>query len=409
MAFAVSADMTRTRWLAAATLVVAALVGIRWLMRGPGAPQYTTRPVTQGDVARAITATGTVNPVVTVQVGSYVSGVVTRVLCDYNTHVTKGQLCAEIDPRPYQTTVDQDRANLAAARAQLQKDQTAQQYAQLTYQRNADLGARGLVSQDAVDQSKTAAGQAQAQVAVDQTEVQQRQAAVEAAEVNLGYTKIASPVDGTVVSRSITQGQTVAASFQTPTLFLIATDLTKMQVDTNVSESDIGGIRAGSDAEFTVEAFPNHTFSGTVAQVRQAPQTVQNVVTYDVVVSANNPDESLKPGMTATVRIITEKRTHVLRVPDQALRFTPGGVAATSGDIDSSQPVGDSNGASASVWVLRNGKPARVPVTVGLDDDANAEIVSGDLRPGDQVIVGEQPRSASPSRPPQQAAPRLRF
>ncbi len=178
MAFAVSADMTRTRWLAAATLVVAALVGIRWLMRGPGAPQYTTRPVTQGDVARAITATGTVNPVVTVQVGSYVSGVVTRVLCDYNTHVTKGQLCAEIDPRPYQTTVDQDRANLAAARAQLQKDQTAQQYAQLTYQRNADLGARGLVSQDAVDQSKTAAGQAQAQVAVDQTEVQQRQAAV---------------------------------------------------------------------------------------------------------------------------------------------------------------------------------------------------------------------------------------
>ncbi len=409
--FALFSGVTRVRWIVVVVLVAAIAAIAWWRIRRPAPLQYATAPVTQGDVARAVTASGTVNPVVTVQVGSYVSGVVTRVLCDYNTHVTKGQLCAEIDPRPYQTTVDQDQANLAAARAQLQKDQTAQQYAQITYDRTADLGKRGLVSQDVVDQSRTAAGQAAAQLKVDQTEVQQRQAALESAEVNLGYTKIVSPVDGTVVSRSITQGQTVAASFQTPTLFLIATDLTKMQVDTNVSESDIGDIRAGSDATFSVEAFPDRTFAGTVSQVRQAPQTVQNVVTYDVVVSASNPDEALKPGMTATVKIVTEKHASVLRVPDQALRYTPGGVAGTSGRPDIAPAIGDGNGSAgtnASVWALRNGRPVRVPVTIGLDDDANAEILKGDLHPGDQVIVSEQARSGSASRS-QQAAPRLRF
>jgi len=373
----------------------------------PRKPSYTTAAATIGSVSRGITASGTVNPVVTVQVGSYVSGVVTNVACDYNTHVMKGQLCAQIDPRPYQTVVDQDQANLAAAQAQLQKDQAAAQYAGLTYTRNADLGQRGLVSQDTVDQAKTAAGQANAQLEVDQTGVQQRKAALEAAQVNLGYTKIVSPVDGTVVSRNITQGQTVAASFQTPTLFLIATDLTKMEVDTNVSESDIGAITAGSAATFTVEAFPDRTFAGRVTQVRQAPQTVQNVVTYDAVVSADNPDDALKPGMTATVRLITDTRANVLRVPDQALRYTPGGVAATSGAGSELKPVGDGGRDSASVWVLRDGRPVRVPVTVGLDDDANAEIVNGALRPGDQVIVSESAAGSTSSRPAQ--GPRLRF
>jgi len=381
-------------------------------VRRPRAPEYVTAPVTRGTVARAVTASGTVNPEVTVQVGSYVSGVVTQVLCDYNTHVNKGQVCAEIDPRPYQTVVDQDQANVAAAHAQLEKDQTAAQYAQLTYTRNADLGRRGLVAQDAVDQAKTAADQARAQVELDGTEVRQREAALQAARVNLGYTKIVSPVDGTVVSRSVTQGQTVAASFQTPTLFLIATDLARMQVDTNVSESDIGGIRAASAASFSVEAFPDRVFTGTVSQVRQAPQTVQNVVTYDVVVSAANPEEALKPGMTATVRIITAHRDNVVRVPDQALRYTPGGIAATAGTAgtDNVKPVGDAGGDSGSVWVLRNGRPMRVPVVIGLDDDANAEILKGDIQPGDQVIVSEQSRGGPSSRQTASgSAPRLRF
>jgi HlyD family secretion protein len=353
-----------------------------------------------------VTASGTVNPVVTVQVGSYVSGVVTTVSCDYNTHVVKGQLCAQIDPRPYQTVVDQDQANLAAGKAQLEKDQTAARYAELTATRNASLGEKGLVPQDTVDQSKAASDQAAAQVELDQTEVRQRQAALQAAQVNLGYTRITSPVDGTVVSRNITPGQTVAASFQTPTLFLIAADLTKMEVDTNVSESDIGSLKVGNTASFGVEAFPDRTFTGTVTQVRQAPQTVQNVVTYDVVVSAANSDNALKPGMTASVRIVSEQRNNVLRVPDQALRYRPGGVAATAGR-DDAEAVANAGENTGTVWVLRQGRPVRVPVTIGLDDDTNAEIVKGDLHAGDRVIVSEQSGDGSPSR--QGAAPRLRF
>jgi HlyD family secretion protein len=397
--------MRRLRWPLILLTMVTVALGIWWSLTRPSAPHFVTAQVTRGPVARGVTASGTVNPVVTVQVGSYVSGVVIEVSCDYNTHVTKGQLCAQIDPRPYQTVVDQDEANLAAARAQLEKDQTAAQYAALTYARNSDLGSRGLVPQDTVDQSKAAADQARAQLELDTTEVRQRQAALQAAEVNLGYTKIDSPVDGTVVTRNVTPGQTVAASFQTPTLFLIATDLKKMQVDTNVSESDIGGIRAGSAASFTVEAFPDRRFNGTVSQVRQAPQTVQNVVTYDVVVGAANSDEALKPGMTATVRIITASRPNVLRVPDQALRYTPGGITGTAGG-ETVKPLGDSSGNSGSVWMLREGLPVRVPVTIGLDDDNNAEIVRGDLQPGERVIVSEQGGGPSGRQTP--SGPRLR-
>jgi HlyD family secretion protein len=409
----------RIPWIAIAIAVLLIGAGFGWTFTHGAQPvRYVTAAVTRGGVARTVTASGTVNPVTTVQVGSYVSGVIQSVSCDYNTHVIKGQVCARIDPRPYQSTVDQDQANLDAARAQYQKDQTAYQFAQVTYQRNADLASKGLVAQDALDQAKSAADQAKAQLQLDQTSISQRSATVQAAKVNLGYTTIVSPVDGTVVSRNITQGQTVAASFQTPTLFLIAADLTKMQVDTNVSESDIGGLQTGERATFSVEAFPNRSFAGAVTQVRQAPQTVQNVVTYDVVVSTQNPQSLLKPGMTATVHVVTAERNNVLRVPDQALRFTPGGVAAGTGrGGDAVKPVGTSGHAWAaeqtSIWVLRNGSPVRVPVTVGLDDGTNAEIVSGELQPNDQVIVSQQSGATSGSSGRGgrggSSTPRLRF
>ena len=229
--------------------------------------------------------------------------------------------------------------------------------------------------------------------------MQQHQAQLEAAQVNLSYTDIISPVDGTVVSRNVTVGQTVAASFQTPTLFLIATDLTKMQVDTNVSESDIGGIKDWDKAAFSVDAFPKRTFEGAVSQVRQSPQTVQNVVTYDVVVSIDNADLALKPGMTAATRIITDERTNVLRVPSQALRYAP---ADRSGPRSGRR----SNAVDRTrVWVLRDGKPARVAVTAGLDDDTYTEIVKGELKAGDLVIIAEQ-RTATNSKV---AAPRLQM
>ena len=356
---------------------------------------YATAKVTRGSVTRTVTASGSVNPVTTIQVGTYVSGVIQELYCDYNTQVRKGQLCAKIDPRPYQTVVDQDAAALSTAKAQLAKDQTSEEYAKLTHDRTAELRQRGIVSQDTLDSAKNAYDQAVAQVDLDKAAVEQHQAALSAAKLNVIYTDIVSPVNGTVVSRNVTMGQTVAASFQTPTLFLIATDLTKMQVDANVSESDIGGIAAGDEAAFSVEAFPRRLFKGRVTEVRQAPQTVQNVVTYDVVVSVANPDLVLKPGMTATVRVIVEKRDDVLRVPDQALRYKPGGLRAGNGPA-----VGEQAG-KAQVWVLREGRPIAVPITVGLDDETNAEVVGGDLKVGDDVVTGEQPAGpASAGRMP---------
>ena len=370
-----------------ALLVLVALAGAWWWTAGRSAPpRYLTAAVTRGDVTRAVTATGTVNPVLTIIVGSYVSGVIRQISCDYNTEVKQGQVCATIDPRPYQAVVDQDKANLDVARAQLGKDQAALVYAQVNDQRNRQLVLRNYVSKNVADNSRSVYAQAKAQVALDQATIEQRQALLAAAEINLGYTSIVSPVNGTVVSRNVTIGQTVAATFQTPTLFLIATDLTKMQVDTNVSESDVGGMKQGQEASFTVDAFPGRVFRGAVEQVRQSPQTVQNVVTYDVVVAIANADLSLKPGMTAAVDIVTAQRPDVLRVPDQALRYTPSGAPAA--------PAGTSR-----VWVLRGGKPVAVPIGRGLDDDTNTEILKGDLQPGDRVILGEQRAAGSAALP----------
>ena len=225
--------------------------------------------------------------------------------------------------------------------------------------------------------------------------IEQRQAALDAAQVNLGYTNITSPVDGTVVSRNVTRGQTLAASMQTPTLFLIATDLTKMQVDTNISESDVGGIKEGDKATFTVDAYPRRVFNGTVTQARQSPQTVQNVVTFDAVVSAPNPDLALKPGMTAATRIVIAQENNVLRAPNQALRYVPSGLAT----IATPEP-----GAGVRLWVLRDNQPVPLDVVTGLDDGTFTEIVKGDLREHDQIIVSEKPTASSSSTP----APRLR-
>ncbi len=365
----------RWRWPLFALLVVIGGGALAWWQMGSAPPlRYATAPVTRATVATAITATGTVNPQTVVQVGSYVSGVVREVSCDYNTVVKAGQLCAKIDPQLYQPVVEQAKANLDIAKAQLGKDRANLGYAQLTYERNQKLITRGNTSQDALDNARSAFQQAQAQIALDQATIEQRQAALDAAQVNLNYTNIVSPVDGTVVSRNVNVGQTVAASFQTPTLFLIATDLTKMQVDASVSESDIGQVKDGDKAEFTVEAFPKRRFEGTVVQIRQAPITVQNVVTYDVVIGAPNPDLALKPGMTATVRIITASHENVLSVPNQAVRFSPNGPSAA-----------DQSG--SQVWVLKDGAPAPVPVKTGLSDTARTEITGGDLKAGDKVIV----------------------
>ncbi len=253
------------RWVAA-VVALGGLGGsaVYWGTGKDATAQYVTAPVTRGAVAVAVTATGTVNPVTVVMVGTYVSGRVERLYCDYNTPVRAGQLCAKIDPRPFQMVVDQMRATVAVQKAQLAKDRANLQYAKTTLERDRHLQQRGIVAQAIVDNDESLYGQAQAQIALDESNIQSHQAELHAAEVNLGYTNIIAPVDGTVVSRSVEIGQTVAASFQTPILFLVATDLTKMQVDTSVSESDIGGVKVGDRATFTVQAFPNRPFEGRV-------------------------------------------------------------------------------------------------------------------------------------------------
>ncbi len=311
--------------LAAAVALIAVGAAAWWIALRPQPASYVTNPVTRGDVATTITASGTINPVITVQVGTYVSGTLVSLTCDYNTRVHKGQLCAKIDPSPYQIVVDEDAANLNLAKAQLVKDQANVVYTRLANGRAQLLLKEDSGSRDAADLALNAYDQALALVQVDVATIAQRAATLKAAQINLNYTNITSPVDGTVVTRNVTAGQTVAASLQTPTLFLIATDLTKMQVDTNVSESDIAGVVQGASASFTVDAYPSRTFQGLVAQVRQSPISVQNVITYDVVIAVANPQLLLRPGMTATAAIVKAQVHNVLRVPSQALRFNPAG------------------------------------------------------------------------------------
>jgi len=378
--------LSRRTGLGILALVVLVIVGVAYFLSGRSSTaNYVTSTAATGDIVQAVTATGTVNPVVTVQVGSYVSGPIVQMLCDFNTEVKKGQLCAKIDPRTYQNTLDQAQANLANANAQLQKDKATLEYARVTYERNQKLSAENVISGDVLDSAKSTYHAAEAQVAVDKAAIMQQQAAVNAAQVNLGYTNIISPVDGTVVSRNVDLGQTVAASFQTPTLFLIAQDLTKMQVDTNVSESDVGPVHVGQKAGFTVDAFPDRTFWGSVAQVRQSPITVQNVVTYDVVIAVSNPELLLKPGMTANARIVIAERENALKVPIQALRFSPEG-SAQHQHAQGSKPQSNRN---THLWISEGGNLRKVDVVRGLDDGNAVEIVSGDLHPGDQVVIDQ--------------------
>ena len=372
------------RLVAIVLLVVAVGAAAAWFgLRQAPTVRYVTQPVARGTVAKTVTATGTVNPTLTIIVGSYVSGVIQELSCDFNTPVKTGQVCAKIDPRPYQAVVDQATANLAVANAQLVKDQANLAYTDVANQRDQTLLKQDSVSKDVADQAKSAFDQATAQVGLDTASIQQVTATLEAAKLNLGYTDIVSPVDGVVVSRNVSQGQTVASSLQTPTLFLIATDLKTMQIDTNVSESDVGGVKTGDNATFTVDAYPKRTFSGAVTQVRVNPQTVQNVVTYDSVVSAANDDLALFPGMTASTNIVVDQRLNALRVPDQALRYVPGGLPRAG----TSEVAGGTE--TARVWVLRDGKPVPVDVATGLDDDSFTEIVKGDLNAGDAVILSE--------------------
>jgi HlyD family secretion protein len=391
--------LLRPVWILA-VLVLLTLAGW-WLLRGRDiAPHYLTATVSRGPVVRSVIATGTVNPVTTVQVGTYVSGPISAIYVDFNSPVKAGQLMAKIDPRPFQAQVDLANAALANASAQLRKDEANLAYQKVTEQRDAELLRQNVVSQDTMDSQVSTYDQAVAQIGLDHAAIGQQQANLKAAELNLYYTNIISPVDGTVVSRNVDMGQTVAASYQTPTLFLVAKDLTQMQVDTNVSESDVGNITNGGRGEFTVDAFPRRTFEGVVTQVRQAPITVQNVVTYDVVITVANPEQLLMPGMTANVTIVTASRDNVIRVPLQALRFSPTKAEHPANFAGAHSPR------QARVWTLVDDRLTLVPVKLGLDDGDNVELLGDNLKPGD-VIVLDQARDlkTAAAAPPSFASP----
>jgi len=346
-----------------------------------GKQKYITDKITRGDIKSTVSATGTVNAVTTVQVGTQVSGTIQKLFVDFNSPVKKGQLLAQIDPAIFESQVGQARANLLSARANLEKSQVMLRDTKTTLERNKILYAKNFIAKSDLDTSETNYLSAIAQIKVAEAQIQQAQAALDSSSINLKYSKILSPVNGTVISRNIDIGQTVAASFQTPTLFTIAQDLTKMQIDTSIDESDIGKVKAGQKAAFTVDAYPESTFNGKVSVVRNAPINVSNVVTYNAVIIVDNTGLKLKPGMTANVSVETEIKQSVLRVPNAALRFKPATAAATPDQKAAKGSKGP------GVWILENNKPKNVKITTGISDGNYTEVISSELTEGQQIIT----------------------
>ncbi len=395
--------MTRRRLVilfAAAAVLAAAVVAWRW--RASAAKprlQIESAKVDRGRIVAKVTATGTLSAIVTVQVGSQVSGRVAALYADFNSPVKKGQLIAKIDPQLFQAAVEQARANYVAAQGNLAKSKAQAADADRQYVRNKALAERKLIAQADLDTAQSNADAARAQVDASVGAVEQAKAALHQADVNLAYTDITSPTSGVVISRNVDVGQTVAASLQAPTLFVIAEDLAKMQVDTSVAEADVGRLSAGMTATFTVDAYPSETFQGAVRQIRNAPQTVQNVVTYDAVIDVANVALKLKPGMTANVTFVYAEKDDVLRVPNAALRFRPPpDLAAFSGAGGRPGNRGGAPGAAPppkpvqtpdqrTLWVVRDDKPAAVRVKTGISDGAFTEVVDGALEPGDAVVT----------------------
>ena len=360
--------------------------------RHSGAANYQTVTVTHGPLTQAVTATGTLNPVVNVQVGSQVSGNIAKLFADFNSQVKAGDVVAQIDPALFQATVTQTEGDVASAQAALE-------LAKLNATRTQQLFTQKNSSQQDLDQAMANLHQAEANVKI-------KQGALDKAKADLDHCTITSPIDGVVISRSVDVGQTVAASLQAPIIFMIANDLTKMQIDSNVAEADVGVVAIDQNVDFTVDAFPTHTFHGKVTQVRNAPITVQNVVTYDTVIGVSNPDLKLKPGMTANVSILIAHRDNVLQIKNAALRYRP--VDATpieSRSTSASSPSGarpsggrERRSGERTVYVLSGGRPKPTQIKTGISDGISTEVLEG-LKEGDRVVTAEL-TSASPSSPP---------
>lgn len=394
------------KWVVLTTVVILLAGLVLWGLkfRADSTPKYQTADVTSGSLTQLVTATGTLNPETNVQVGCQISGVITKLYVDWNSQVTKGQLVAQIDPQSYQADMSSSEGNLANAQA-------AMELAQVNANRAQELYDSKLIPRSDYDTAAATLHQTQAMVKVDQ-------AAVQKAKVNLAYCTIYSPVDGIVISRNVDIGQTVAASLNAPILFQIANDLTKMQIDSNVAEADVGGVENGQQVDFSVDAFPYRTFHGSVVQIRNSPIIVQNVVTYDTVIEVNNADLKLRPGMTANVSIIIAHRDDALKIPNSALRFHPPEASTTKGGFggagSSSPPAAPGSGShpggppgqhsgggrrpTHTVYVLKDDRLEPVQIKTGITDGIFTEVTDG-LRAGDKVVTSALYRSGGPAAP----------
>lgn len=463
--------LTKSKILVIGVILAGVAIFAAFRLRGPGPAQYYTARVENGDIKQVVEATGTINAVITVQVGSQVSGTISKLNVDFNSKVKKGQVIAQIDPALFEGVLSQAKAdyenakaNLAVAVANTAKAKAAALQTKTDYERNLGLAKQGVISQQSLDLAKANADSARAQVAAAlaqeqqaRAQVQQKQAAVDVAQTNLDYTTIHAPIDGTVVARNVDVGQTVAASLQAPTLFTIAQDLTKMQVYAKTDESDVGQIRPGQKVTFKVDAYPRDTFSGVVSQVRMNSTVVQNVVTYDTIVDFDNPELKLFPGMTAYVTIPVATAAHVLKVPNGALRYKPDISAAELAAVyqkyglpegggrahavpasaqtektdrrpqpaaSGRRPAADEAAYSSSgdviaprydtqvVWKLlpdRSLQPVRI--RTGITDHTFTEVVqqlNGEIKPGDELVTGVAQSRSGATRPGGPGMPRAR-
>lgn len=383
-------------WLVVAVVIIVAIVA--WALSGGKKEEqitFDTAAVAPANIMNSITATGTIEPVTSVTVGTQVSGIVSKLYVDYNSVVKKGQVIAELDKTNLMSQLNSAKTQLATAQSQLN-------YQTTNFNRYKTLYQKGLVAADDFDNAKLSYTQAKEQVASAKEEVQR-------AQTNLGYATITSPIDGIVLSKSVEEGQTVAASFSTPELFTIAQDLTNMQVVANVDEADIGDVKEGERVSFTVDAYPDDTFEGTVKQVRQEATTTNNVVTYEVVISAPNADLKLKPGLTANVTIYTAERKGVLSVPSKALRFTP-----QKETVGKMKIVDQTGNAKNKIWTIEGNSIVAHKVNIGMTDGTNTQILNG-ISAGVKVVTGlnvtggeqeEEQANASSERSPFAPGPR---
>jgi HlyD family secretion protein len=416
-------------WLATASVI--GLGGIGWWQVGDRAkePPYVTTPAQKATVTQVVSSTGTLQAVVTVQVGSQVSGTIEKLFADFNTKVKAGQIVAQLNQDRFRAAEDQARANLLAAQSNIEKSKVSVADTLRTLERNRELRKKDLMAQSDLDAAQAAYDAALAQVEVNRAQAAQAQASLKQATVDLNNTVIRSPVDGLVISRNVDVGQTVAASLQAPTLFTIANELARMEVHTNVDEADVGNVKEGQDVTFTVDAFPSRRFRGRVHQVRNAPIVVQNVVTYVAVVRIDNKELLLKPGMTANVQFLVNRKEDVLTIPNMALRFKPPEEKEEAQELlrreqsrtapkvgqrrTSRQSVAGSGEAAARgtrrvrIYVLSGDKAEPLEVQLGITDGSKTEVISSDLKENDPVIIGMSssansatPGVANPFQPP---------